>query len=353
MIAGDVNIELVDAKAGEFLQVMREPMELAGRQINIPTSIGIALATNEKIGAEQLIEYADITTYSAKHQGRDHFQFFHSDMSHKALKQFNFEQSIRQALEQPDQFYMVYQPKIDAQLPIVGFEALVCWQHPEEGLIMPGDFIPWAKESDSIILLGEKVIQQTFAQLQAWRKKGLELLPISINMSCKHLISENLVAFIQAEMERVKVDGNWVEIEITEGVLLTYFERCIAVMSELKTLTIVLSIDDFGTGYSSLNYLKRLPIDILKIDRSFANECATLKEDGQIVSTIISLVHNLELKTIAEGVETLEQFNYLLSKGCEVFQGYYFYQPIGAAEVPLLLETCPTDEKPEEELLSY
>ncbi|MFT6897762.1 MAG: Amt family ammonium transporter [Paraglaciecola sp.] len=347
MIAGDVNVELINAKAGEFLQVMREPMELAGRQINIPTSIGIALATGEKTSAEQLIQHADIAMYSAKQQGRDHFQFFHPDMAHKALRLFNFEQAIRQAIELSDQFYMVYQPKVNAHLTIIGFEALVRWQHPEEGLIMPGDFIPLAEESDCIILLDEKVIQQTCNQLQKWRDQGLVLLPISINISGKHLISGNLVAFIQAELKRGKLDGSLIELEITEGVLLTDFEHCIAVMTELKTLNISLSIDDFGTGYSSLNYLKRLPIDILKIDRSFVEECDTLKEDGQIVSTIISLAHNLELKTIAEGVETLEQFNFLLNKGCEIFQGYYFYRPLSPADVSPLLEMPQTVIYPE------
>jgi Amt family ammonium transporter len=259
-------------------------------------------------------------------------------MAYSALKQFNFEQEIRQAIDRPDQFYMVYQPKVNAKQAIIGFEALVRWQHPEEGLIMPGDFIPLAEESDCIILLDEKVIQQTFAQLQIWRDQGLDLLPISINISGKHLISDNLVPFIRGELERGKFDGSLIELEITEGVLLTDIERCIAVMTELKSLNISLSIDDFGTGYSSLNYLKRLPIDILKIDRSFVEECDTLKEDGQIVTTIISLAHNLELKTIAEGVETLEQFNYLLGKGCEAFQGYYFYRPLSVSDVtPLLL----------------
>jgi Amt family ammonium transporter len=338
MIAGDINIELINAKAGEFLQVMREPMELAGRQINIPTSIGIAVSVGEDIAADQLIQHADIAMYRAKEQGRDHFQFFHPDMAHKVLKQFNFEQAMRQAVEQPEQFYLVYQPKINAQQDIIGFEALVRWQHPEEGLIMPGDFIPLAEESDSIILLDEQLILKTFAQLQTWREQGLELLPISINISGKHLISGDLVAFMQAELERSNIDGSLVELEITEGVLLTDIERCIAVMTELKALNISLSIDDFGTGYSSLNYLKRLPIDILKIDRSFVEECDTLKEDGQIVSTIIDLAHNLELTTIAEGVETIEQFNFLLEKGCEKFQGYYFYRPLNTVDIPALLK---------------
>lgn len=342
MIAGDVNIELINAKAGEFLQVMREPMELAGRQINIPTSIGVAVTTDEEIGAEQLIQHADIAMYCAKQQGRNHFQFFHPDMAHKALKQFNFEQAIRQAIEQSDQLFMVYQPKVSTQRTIIGFEALVRWRHPEEGLIMPSDFIPLAEESDCIILLDKKVIQYTLAQMQTWREQGLKLLPISINISGKHLISGDLVTFIRAELERSKLDGSLIELEITEGVLLTDFERCIAVMTELKTLKINLSIDDFGTGYSSLNYLKRLPINILKIDRSFVEQCDTLKEDGQIVSTIISLAHNLELKTIAEGVETLGQFNYLLGKGCEAFQGYYFYRPLSPADVSPLLDRLRT-----------
>ena len=344
MIAGQLNYELIRAKAEEFLQVMREPLRLAGRDISIPTSIGIAITSDSETSAEQLIQHADIAMYSAKQFGRDNFQFFLPEMAHQAMRQFNFEQEIRQAISQTNQFYMVYQPKMNRHKQVIGFESLIRWQHPIEGLIMPGEFIPLAEESDIIIMLGEKVIEQTFQQLQLWQNAGCELLPVSINISGKHLISGNLVTYIQTQLKKYALSGRLIEIEITEGVLVSDIERCIAVMSELKALNINLSIDDFGTGYSSLNYLKRLPIDILKIDRSFVDECTTSVEDGQIVSTIINLAQNLDIKTVAEGVESPEQFDYLLQKGCNIFQGYYFYKPLAANDVEKLLvnATQPT-----------
>ncbi|KXI29102.1 ammonium transporter [Paraglaciecola hydrolytica] len=337
MISGKISVDLIRAKGQEFLQVMREPLTLAGREIKIPISIGIAITLDLEINAEQLIQQADIAMYSAKQLGRDNFQFFKPEMAHKALRQFNFEQEIRHAINQSDQFYMVYQPKVNELKEVISFESLIRWQHPVEGLIMPGEFIPLTEESDIIIQLGEKVIEMTFAQLQHWRDAGYTLLPVSINISGRHLISGNIVPFIKAQLEKFTLDGSLIELEITESVLLSDIEQCIAVMFEFKKLNITLSIDDFGTGYSSLNYLKRLPIDILKIDRSFVDECTTSVEDGQIVTTIINLAQNLGLRTVAEGVEIEEQFEFLEKTGCNLFQGYYFYKPLHAHNVINLL----------------
>ncbi|MEM7016010.1 MAG: EAL domain-containing protein [Pseudomonadota bacterium] len=342
MIAGDINIQFINAKANEFLQTMREPLVLAGREISIPTSIGVAIAHTETTSADQLIQHADIAMYSAKQMGRDNCQFFHPDMAHKAQQQFNFEQEMRKAIAHDEQFHMVYQPKLDITNEIIGFEALIRWEHPEEGLIMPDVFIPIAEESEIIIALGEQAIRQTFAQLRAWQNKGLQVLPTSINISGKHLVSGDLISFIKAGLDSFELDGSLIELEITEGVLVTDIEQCIAVMAELKALNISVSIDDFGTGYSSLNYLKTLPIDVLKIDRSFVDECATSMEDGKIVSTIINLSNSLELKTVAEGVETIEQLNFLVAKGCKIFQGYYFYKPLQPKDVAPKLKPSTT-----------
>ena len=328
MIAGNIHYDFIRAKAAEFLQIMRSPIMLMGREINIPTSIGVAITDGQPINAEQLIQQADIAMYSAKQQGRDNFQFFVPEMANQALRQFNFEQEIRAAIADAQQFFLVYQPKVNQQANVVGFETLVRWNHPAEGLIMPGEFIPLVEESDMIILLDEKIIKLALNQLKQWQNLGYDIQPVSINISGRHLITGDLVSFIAEQLEYFELSGELIEFEITEGVLLSDIDRCIKVMTELKALNINLSIDDFGTGYSSLNYLKRLPIDVLKIDRSFVDECTTSVEDGQIVSTIINLANNLDLRIVAEGVETQQQFDYLLSKGCEIFQGYYFHKPM-------------------------
>lgn len=337
MIHGADIAGIIQPKAKEFLNVMRQPMFLAGREIKIPTSIGVAVNFETSITAEQLIQHADIAMYEAKERGRDNYQIFDPTMANKVTQQFNFEQEIRDGLKQSDQFFMVYQPKLDIQQEVTGLEALIRWQHPTEGFIMPSDFIPLAEESDIILRLGEKVIELTIAQLLDWKNQNLKLVPISINISGKHLVSGDLVSFMAKQLNQSGIPGELLEIEITEGVLMTDIEQCIAVMSELKALNIQLSIDDFGTGYSSLNYLKRLPIDVLKIDRSFVDECASSIEDGQIVTTIINLAKNLDLKTVAEGVETLDQVNFLASHGCNMFQGYYFYKPLSVDDVHPLI----------------
>ena len=188
-----------------------------------------------------------------------------------------------------------------------------------------------------IIQLGETVIVKALAQLQQWTKDNLRPVPIAINISGKHLVSEDLVPFIKTQLDHFGIDGKFLEIEITEGVLLNDINRCIEVMTELKALNINLCIDDFGTGYSSLNYLKRLPIDILKIDQSFVRECDTETEDFEICATIINLAKNLGLTTVAEGVEKEQHWQILADLGCLIYQGYYFYEPLDHKQIEFLL----------------
>ncbi|GGA82568.1 hypothetical protein GCM10011369_25690 [Neiella marina] len=322
-------------KAQDILDVMREPLQLEGREINIPTSVGIAIADNESVSADLLMQYADLAMYSAKQKGRDNYQLFQPDMAKTAARNFDYEQEMRKAVGSDDQFYMVYQPKVIASGAIVGLEALIRWQHPKEGLIAPSEFIPLAEESDLIIQLGEKAIDDVLQQMQRWQQDNKKLVPVSVNISGRHMVSGPLVEFVEERLNHYQIDGALLEVEITEGVLLTDIDRCIEVMAALKQLSIKISVDDFGTGYSSLNYLKSLPIDVLKIDRSFVDECASTVEDGQICATIISLAQNLDLITVAEGVETEQQLEFLQTRGCNMYQGYLFYKPLAAGEVSL------------------
>lgn len=337
LFTGTINETFIDSKANEILEVMRQPLQLEGRTINIPTSIGISTAQRGITSADELVQQADIAMYYAKHSGRDNYQEFEAQMGHQAARNFDLEQEMHKGLNARKQFYMLYQPKVTADNQLIGLEALIRWQHPTEGLISPCDFIPLAEESDLIIAIGEFVILSVLEQLRAWQQSNYQNVTVSINISGKHLVSGNLVPFISKLLSQFKIDASMLEIEITEGVLLTDIDRCIAVMSDLKSLGIQISVDDFGTGYSSLTYLKRLPIDILKIDKSFVDECATSLEDGQICATIINLAKNLDLFTVAEGVETQQQLDFLVANDCDGYQGYYFHKPSSAECIEKLL----------------
>ena len=337
LMSGTIDQALVNARAASILEVLRESVSVQNKSFNIPTSIGVTLAVGTDISADKMIQHADIAMYHAKQKGRDNYQVFEPEMAQLASKQFNYEREMRENLD-TEQFYLVYQPKIyHTKDNVVGFEALIRWAHPEEGFIPPNEFISIAEDSNLIIQLGEKVIRETLRQLSQWRAQGLNIVPISVNLSGKHLISEVLVPFIREQLEQFDIAGHYLEIEITEGVLVHDIERCIQVMAEIKSLDIRISVDDFGTGYSSLSYLKRLPLDVLKIDQTFVQECDVTEEDRKICATIISLASSLDLNIVAEGVETQGQLEQLRSMNCDVFQGYLFYKPLSVEKAAALL----------------
>ena len=337
VLNGHLSDSVIADKANNILEIMRKPVEIAGKQFSIPTSIGVALSEYGEIEADLLIQEADIAMYAAKMNGRDNYQIFQPYMAEHATKSATFERLIKTALSE-QQFHLAYQPKVLKNKDnIIALEALIRWQHPEKGMISPAEFIPIAEESNLIIQIGKMVISQTLQQMAAWRDQGLAPVPTAVNISGKHLVSDELLPFIKQQLSLHSIPGKLLEIEITEGVLIQDIDRCIEVLEQLKSLEISISIDDFGTGYSSLNYLKRLPLDILKIDQSFVEECHRKEEDGEICATIINLAKSLNLNTVAEGVEDLGQLNTLLDLGCEVFQGYYFYKPLVADTIATLL----------------
>lgn len=337
MMEGELTQLDATRKAQDILNIMRSPIELEGQMVNILTSIGIALSDISEVNPQELIKHADMAMYHAKKSGRNNYQLFELAMEQASIVNFTYEQDISAAIEEPNQFHFLYQPKVNEDDEVIGFEALIRWLHPEDGYISPNVFIPIAEESKVIIAIGELAIQSTLKQQMLWREQGFNIVPISVNISGKHLISGKLIPYIKEQLAKFNMPGECLEVEITEGVLLTEIESCIDVLSQLKAMKIKISVDDFGTGYSSLNYLKRLPIDILKIDRSFVNECATTTEDGQICSTIINLANNLGLTTIAEGVETQEQKSFLIKHGCPHYQGFLFSKPIAMEAATKLL----------------
>ncbi len=332
MLKGRVTYEFARQKAEEILTIMRQPIDIEGYIVNIPTSVGIAITKSKDISADKLIQCADIAMYDAKMKGRDNYQFFEESMAQAAVLKYTYEHDLKEDLW-TDRVFLLYQPKVDSDGSIIGLEALCRWRHAEKGMVSPAQFIPIAEESNLIIELGERVIDSVCRQLQSWKKEGINLVPVSFNISGKQLTSPGFLAYLEVKLSENNLEGRYIEIEITEGVLVSDIERCIEAITAIRSLGVTISIDDFGTGYSSLNYLKRLPIDVLKIDKSFVNECDVLMEDGKICSTIISLAHNLELKTVAEGVETQSQLMFLMQNGCEYFQGYLFYLPLSVEEL--------------------
>ncbi|MCV2403687.1 ammonium transporter [Marinomonas sp. C2222] len=337
MMTESVSREKAIERGDQILTVMRETFCLAGQYFAIPTSIGIALSDEGIVDADRLIQHADIAMYQAKEKGRDNAQFFTSDMAVAVNKKFGFEGEVLEGLA-ADNFFLLLQPQVDIDnTKILGLEALIRWDNPSSGIISPAEFIPMAEESDLIISIDEWVIDAVLKQLKAWQDKGLPMVPISINLSGRHLISDGLLSYISQKLNQYNIDGQYLELEITEGVFLKDIERCIEVMADLKGLGVKTSVDDFGTGYSSLSYLKRLPLNTLKIDQSFVQECDLDKEDTKICETIIHLARNLELSIVAEGVETASQASTLKQLGCDVFQGYYYYKPMSIEKIEELL----------------
>jgi ammonium transporter, Amt family len=343
MMRGHLTQEFARQKAEEILIVMREPVEVEGYSLNIPTSLGIAYqhtVANETT-ADKLIQHADIAMYEAKIKGRDNYQFYSPQLEKFNSSNFQMEAELKEDLY-TERFFILFQPKVNRNREIIGLEALSRWNHKEQGFIPPNQFIALAEESPLIFELGEQVIIRCLDQMREWRDHNKKLVPLAINISGQHLISAQFLPFLQAQLLRVGISGHLIEIEITESVLVSDIERCINVMSQLKTLGVTISVDDFGTGYSSLNYLKRLPLDVLKIDKSFVDECADVREDGKICATIINLAQNLELRIVAEGVETEMQFEFLKKHGCEYYQGYLFYKPMPVGEIGRLLNISET-----------
>jgi Amt family ammonium transporter len=342
VLSGTMTLTDAENKAEEILDVMRAAVTLSKETLVVPTSIGIAISENGEYTPEQLMQQADIAMYRAKQAGRNTYRVYLEEMSEKSKQQFQLENALPEAIQQ-QQLELHYQPKVAVMTDeVVGFEALIRWNHPEMGLIMPSDFIPLIEGSNLIIELDEWVIKQVIVQLSHWRKLGAPQLPIAINISGHHLHSPRLISTVNDLTQEYDIDGSLIEFEITEGVLTGNTDESISAMKALKKTGVHLSIDDFGTGYSSLSYLKRFPVDILKIDQAFIRECQINKEDAAICKTIITLGKSLGLQIIAEGVETAEQLAFLKQHDCDVYQGYYFSRPIPTENIiPLLEQRLP------------
>jgi predicted signal transduction protein with EAL and GGDEF domain len=325
--------------AEKMVLALAAPHNVAGKELHITGSIGISIYPDDGQDAETLIKCADTAMYHAKNKGRNNYQFFTDDMNVRAVERQFLEANLRRALEQRE-FVLHYQPKIDIETEaITGVEALIRWRHPERGLIPPALFVPVAEDCGLIVPIGRWVLHEACRQAQAWIDAGLPPLPIAVNISATEFQGKDFLDGVRATLAQTRLNPRYLELELTESVLMQDAGTTAASLIALKALGVRLAIDDFGTGYSSLSYLRQFPIDTLKIDQSFVREITAGSRDDTIVGAIISMGKSLKQKVIAEGVETVEQLAFLRRKHCGEGQGYHFSRPVSADDFATLLRT--------------
>ena len=284
------------------------------------------------LSMEKFLVYADNAMYQAKVKGKNQFVVHTSDLSDEMIAESVLEIELRNALDNQE-FVLHYQPQIhNVSGALIGFEALIRWEHPRLGLLAPGRFIRLAEENGLITQIGEWVISEACIQNKKWQDAGMSPVKISVNLSTQQFLTRNLISYVEEVLELTALDPKYLVIEITENMAMEY-EYSIHVLKELKKLGVGISIDDFGTGYSSLNYLKNFPIDYIKIDKSFVSELMNDVNDAIIVIATITLAHNLQKEVIAEGVETQEQLDFLKHHNCDITQGFFFNKPLPASEI--------------------
>ena len=319
--------------AEKVLKVLEKPMILEGHTLYVSTSIGISLYPQDNTDAMSLLKYADAAMYKAKAEGRDTYQFYSSDMTKLALEHIALESAMREGLEK-EEFCVYYQLQVDAKTDKhTGMEALVRWNHPSDGLVPPGIFIPLAEETGLIIALDRWVMKTAMLQFVLWYKDGLNPGRLALNLAMKQLHQKDFLSMLTQLISQTGCKPEWLTLEVTEGQIMTDPDNAIVILREVSQMGIEVAVDDFGTGYSSLTYLKRLPIDKLKIDQSFVRDLPNDEEDITITKSIIALSKSLNLSVIAEGVETQAQRDFLLENACANIQGYFYSKPIPADEM--------------------
>ncbi len=319
------------------LESVSAPLKLAGRDIQVQCSMGLAAFPQDGGNAEELVKRADTAMYRAKELGRNGFQFFTEALQLRAQQQLELGASLRLALER-DEFELHYQPQVSLRSGrVVGLEALLRWRHPEKGLLGPGHFISFAEESGLIIPIGEWVLRRACMQNKAWQDAGLPPVPVAVNISARQCAHKGLVDVVRAALADSGLDARCLELELTESISMSDPEHSAPLMESMKAIGVELSIDDFGTGYSNMSYLKRFPIDRLKLDISFVREITTDPGSLAISDAIITMSHSLHLEVVAEGVETEGQLALLAQRHCDIVQGFYFSKPLPAAALEELL----------------
>jgi diguanylate cyclase (GGDEF)-like protein/PAS domain S-box-containing protein len=334
ILSGMKQIEKIADIATNILEKLSHPINLSGHQVVIGTSIGIAVYPNDAENHDELLRNADMAMYYAKEEGKNNFQFFMPSMNKQAHHRLLLENKLRNAIEE-DHFQLFYQPQIDLKTgEIIGTEALIRWFDPEQGMIPPVEFIPLAEDTGLIGQIGDWVIEAACRDMKALQEKGFPQVKVAINVSAfqfRH--GKHLTDVIRQSLEKYNFPAELFALELTESILIDDVKETLSILNSMRDLGITLAIDDFGTGYSSLSYLKQFPIDILKIDKSFIRDITTDASDKAIVSAIIAMAQQLDIRVLAEGVELIEQQAFLQGQGCDFVQGYLYCKPIPADEL--------------------
>lgn len=329
-----------------IIELIAQELTVDGHRLSISASLGIALFPDHGECLDDLLRNAENALYQAKKDGGNSYRFFTEEMSRDAVRKLEMQTLLRSALAN-DEMEVFYQPKIELKSGnIVGAEALLRWHNPQLGQVSPADFIPFAEETGLIHPIGEWVLGVVCSQIRKWRDEGLDAVRVSVNLSGRQFLDKNIGGIVEDAIHGNGIPPRLIELEITESILMGNINYAILILHTLKEIGVTVSLDDFGTGYSSLNYLKNLPIDTLKIDKSFIDEVHTSSSDAAIALTIIALSRNLGMEVVAEGVENQEQYAFLRNNGCDLIQGYYFSKPLPAAEFEALLRArCATSLK--------
>jgi EAL domain-containing protein (putative c-di-GMP-specific phosphodiesterase class I)/ActR/RegA family two-component response regulator len=328
---------------------MRRPFDLKGHEVTVTASIGISVFPGDGQDADTLIQYADTAMYRAKEAGRDAFRFFTAEMNAQSLARLDLENALRRAIDN-EEFVLYFQPKIDIPTGrISGAEALIRWKRPGHGMVSPALFVPILEETGLIVRVGTWVLNEACRKIAEWGRTRIGAVHISVNVSGIQFFVGGLEEEVMRAIKLHGIAPELLELELTESSLMSNAEETITVLQNLKKLGIQISIDDFGTGYSSLAYLKRFPIDKLKIDIAFVREVTSNPDDAAIVLAIINMAHSLKLQVIAEGVERDAQLAYLRRHGCDEMQGYYFSRPLPEDEFEVMLKEGRSLQAPVEE----
>jgi diguanylate cyclase len=323
--------------AEKITSTLKQPFNIDGHELYVSASIGIAIYPQDGAHMDTLIKHADVAMYHVKGQGKNGYQFYSDEMNVPYIEKLSMDTGIHRALDN-NEFHLVYQPQVNLRTgEVVGVEALLRWDHPEHGPISPSEFIPFAEECGLIIDVGYWVIKSACAELSRWRLAGLPEIRMSINISARQLMEDNIVKHITSIMKDYNLPGRCLELEITENAIMEDMDSVIRKLHELSAHGITIAIDDFGTGYSSLSYLHKLPIHTLKIDRTFLKESRINQGDNTIINTIVAMAKGLSLNVIAEGVETPAQLEYLREIDCSEAQGFLFGKPLPPDVISQLL----------------
>ncbi len=322
------HIDEAAAVAGRILAAVSQPFEIDGQEASVSASIGITIFPFDDTSVEALLRHADTAMYTAKQHGRNRFELYRAEMSEENSRRMLLEQELRRALAN-EEFELFYQPKVNlASGTMAGMEALLRWRHPERGLVSPAEFIPTLEDTGLIVPVGEWVLREACRANRRWQDDGLPALTVSVNVSAEQLRRDDFTDVVADALEQTGLQPRHLELEMTESCLLEETEASVAMLRALKSLGVRIAIDDFGTGYASMTYLKRYPVDVLKIDQSFMQRLSSKSEDTAIVTAIMALVHSLRLEVVAEGVETAQQLTFLYALGCNIIQGFLFSRPL-------------------------